>query len=188
VWVGLRGARFRSTPRAQVVRIDPRSGTVVRSIEIGRGVQDLAVGGGAVWVTNRASDTITRLDIRTGQQRVIGTGRDPSGVAVGGGSVWTANAGDSTVTRINRSSGRPTATVSVPGQPRFLAYGGGDVWVTTFASSTLVRVDGKTARTVGDPLEVGLNPTKVTTAGGAAYVVGTAAGRLERVRYRADSG
>jgi hypothetical protein len=41
---------------------------------------------------------------------------------------------------------------------------------------------------VGDPLEVGLNPTKVTTSNGAAYVVGTAAGRLERVRYRSDSG
>ena len=186
VWVGIRGARFRTTPRAQVVRVDPRSGEVVRSIDVPRGVQDLAVGGGAVWITNRSSDTITRLDVRTGQQRVIGTGRDPSGVAVGGGSVWTANSGDSTVTRIDRSTGRATSTVSVAGQPRFAAFGGGSLWATTFASSTLVRVNGDTGRPTGTPLDVGLNPTKVTISDGAVYVVSTAAEKLERVRFRAD--
>jgi YVTN family beta-propeller protein len=168
------------------VRIDPRSGRVLRTVDIERGVQDLAVGGGAVWVTNRATDTVTRVDIRTGDQRVIRVGRDPAGVAVGGGSVWTANPGDNTVTRIDRDTGRATATVSVPGQPRFAAYGGGSLWVTTFASSTLVRIDGRSGRPAGDPLELGLNPTKLTISGGSVYVVSTAAGRLERVRFRAD--
>jgi virginiamycin B lyase len=102
--------------------------------------------------------------------------------------VWTANSGDSTVTRIDRSTGRATSTVSVAGQPRFAAFGGGSLWATTFASSTLVRVNGDTGRPVGNPLEVGLNPTKVTISDGAAYVVSTAGGRLERIRFRADSG
>jgi streptogramin lyase len=183
VWVGIRGARFRSTPTPKVVRIDPRTMEVVRTIEVPRGVQDMAVGGGAVWVTNRATDSVTRIDVRTGAQQVVTVGRGPSGLAIGSGSVWTANGEESTVTRIDRQTHRSSATVSVPGQPRFAAFGGGDVWVSTFASSTLVRIDGDTGRAAGDPIDVALNPTKVTVSRGAVYVVSTAGGRLERLRF-----
>jgi streptogramin lyase len=183
VWVGLRGARLRPFPRPAVVRIDPRSGEIVRTVEIARGVQDLAVGAGAVWVTNRASDTITRVDVRTGAQRIIGVGRGPAGIALGGGSVWVANSEDSTVTRIERTPPYERATLGVAGQPRFLAYGGGSLWVSTFATSTVVRIDGETGRPAGDPIDVALNPTKLAVAGRTVYVVSAAGGRLERIAF-----
>jgi hypothetical protein len=188
VWVGLRGARLRSSPRPAVARIDPRNGEVVRTIEVPRGVQDLAVGGGAVWVTNRSTDTVTRIDVRSGEHRVIPVGRGPAGIALGGGSVWVANSEESTVTRIDRQDPSQRATIGVAGQPRFVAYGGGSLWVSTFASSTLVRVNGKTGRQTGDAVDVALNPTKVTVVGGNVYVVSSAGGRLERIGFGTSSG
>lgn len=183
IWVGMRGARFKAEPKPKVLRIDPETMKVVRTIEIPRGLQDMAVGGGAVWVTNRSRDTVTRIDVKTGEQQTINVGRGPSGLAIGAGSVWTANAEGDTVTRIDRESLRSTATVTVSGQPRFAVFGGGDVWVSTFGSSSLVRLDGDTAERVEDPLDLQLNPTKLAVSRNAVYVVSTAGGRLERVRF-----
>ena len=183
IWVGIRGARFKATPKPKVVRIDPRSMRVVREIEVDRGVQDMAVGGGGVWVTNRSRDTVTRIDVKTGEQQTIPVGRGPAGLAIGGGAVWTANAEGDTVTRIDRETLRSTATIGVSGQPRFAIYGGNSLWVSTFASSSLVRLDSDTGRPAEAALDLPLNPTKLAVSKSAVYVVSTAGGRLDRVRF-----
>jgi virginiamycin B lyase len=184
VWVGLRGARLRAFPPSRVARIDPRTGAVVKVVEIPRGVQDMTAGGGAVWITNRASDTVTRLDPATGARDLVRVGRGPSGLASGGGALWVANAEESTVQRVDRAARRAEATIGVAGQPRFVAYGGGSVWVTTFATSTLVRVDPERNRQVGEPVTLGVNPTKLDVSRDQVLVVSQADGRLERVAFR----
>jgi YVTN family beta-propeller protein len=183
VWVGLRGARLRAFPPSRVVRIDAQTGRVVREVEIPRGVQDLAVGRDAVWITNRASDTVTRLDVATGELELVPVGRAPSGVALGGGAVWVANEESSTVTRIDARDLRDTAAIGVEGNPRGIAYGGASTWVAGFTTSSLVRIPAETARPAGDPEELALNPTKLTVSRGAVYVVSPAGGELQRLRF-----
>jgi len=185
VWVGIRGARLRAFPRAKVVRIDPSSAEAVREVDMPRGLQDLAVGGGAVWVANRGAPSLTRLDVGTGALSTVPTGRGPAAVAVGDGAVWVANAEESTVSRIRRADPSDRATIAVPATPRGVAYGGGSLWATSFASSTLTRIDGRTGRATGDPVELALNPTKLTVSRGAVYVVSPAGGALQRVRFTA---
>jgi serine/threonine-protein kinase len=183
VWVGLRGARLRAFPPSRLARIDPRSGRVVRTIDVRRGIQDLAVAADAVWVTNRSSDTVTRVDIRTGEQELIPTDRGPAGVAIGGGAVWVANAEGGTVTRIDRDDVRDTASIGVEGNPRGIAFGGGSAWVPGYTTSTLARIPADRGRPDGDPAELALNPIKATVSRGAVYVVSPAGGELQRVRF-----
>jgi serine/threonine-protein kinase len=46
-----------------VSRIDPKAGKVVGSpIRVGKTPVGIAAGAGSVWVTNNASDTVTRID------------------------------------------------------------------------------------------------------------------------------
>src|SRR4051812_46837292 len=138
VWVGSRtGAR--SGQRTQLlIKLDPRTGALVNTIPIPRGVQNLAVGEGAVWITNRFAPTVTRVDIQTGQQSIVRVGASPKGIDVGGGYVWVANEGDGTVSRIdpNTESAAPTETGV---HPRGIAANANAVWVSGYADSEVVR-------------------------------------------------
>jgi hypothetical protein len=146
-------------------------------------VQDLEFGGEAVWVTSTEEDTVTRIDPRTGDQRVLHTGRGPAGLTHGAGAVWVASTGDASVERIDRRDPSDRATIGVPGQPRAVGYGGGRLWVASFTTSELVKIDGATGRRLGGVIRTALNPTKVDVTDDAVYVISAAGGRLERVRF-----
>ena len=51
----------RTATRGTVSRIDPVKHTVVQTIEVGSGPAGIAVGAGAVWVTNGLSGTLSRI-------------------------------------------------------------------------------------------------------------------------------
>ncbi len=73
----------------RLVRIDPATNGVVRTIPVGRGASGVTVGAGSVWVANAVDHTLTRVDPRT--NRVVATipvAASPQAVAVGEGSVW----------------------------------------------------------------------------------------------------
>jgi DNA-binding beta-propeller fold protein YncE len=86
-----------------LLRIDPD--TVGRPVVRFGGLGDgsLAVGEGAVWITNRTPGTVTRIDTRSGQPSgpPIRVGDSPKGIAVLAGSAWVANSGSRSVTRLS---------------------------------------------------------------------------------------
>ena len=99
MWVGVRG-----NP-GLLLRIDPKNrAQPAKTIELPDGLQNITVGGGAVWVIARRRNTVTRLDIASGTQRPIFVGEKPTGIAYGRGAVWVTNYGDDTVTRIDSGS------------------------------------------------------------------------------------
>ena len=99
MWVGVRG-----NP-GLLLRIDPKNrAQPAKTIELPDGLQNITVGGGAVWVIARRRNTVTRLDIASGTQRPIFVGEKPFGIAYGRGAVWVTNYGDDTVTRIDSGS------------------------------------------------------------------------------------
>src|SRR4029077_7962282 len=113
--------------------------------------EGLALAGGSLWVANRASDSISRIDQVT--NRVVATikvGAGPLGVTVSGGAVWVANNGDGTVSRIDPTTNGvitvqvdPATFTSV--LPSIVATSDRSVWLVDSHSNRLVEIDTTTA-------------------------------------------
>jgi YVTN family beta-propeller protein len=80
--------RVRPALPGTVSRIDPRTNAVVATIPVGRYSVALAVDAGAVWVANRDSNTLSKIDPGTNTVATIKLGARPQGVTTGGGAVW----------------------------------------------------------------------------------------------------
>ena len=145
LWVGVRG-----NP-GLLLRIDPNNrARPAKTIGLDDGLQNIAVGGGAVWVIARRANTVTRLDIASGAQRPIFVGEKPFGIAYGRGAVWVTNNGDDTVTRIDSGS-LNTLTIPVGRGPEGIAVGAGAVWVANSIASTVTRIDPQASQPTGEP-------------------------------------
>ncbi len=181
VWVGVRNESQSDRSPESVVRIDPSTGER-KLIDVRHGVQDLTVGYGAVWVTNRFSSTVTRIDARTGTPRSVPVGPTPKGIAVGEGAVWVAAAGGDEITRINpRTLG--TRTIEVDAVPERITVGGGSVWVTAQEAGRLIRIDART-RKVRERIDTGSRPFALdVTRGRTVWLTLLDSNGLQRVRF-----
>jgi DNA-binding beta-propeller fold protein YncE len=111
-------------------RIDPGRHRITATVELGFPPGGVAVGGGAVWITDMLGDRLVRVDPATNRMvAIIPVGRGAHRVAFGAGSVWVANAIEHTVTRVDPRTNRVVATIPVAASPQAVASGGGSLWV-----------------------------------------------------------
>jgi DNA-binding beta-propeller fold protein YncE/predicted Ser/Thr protein kinase len=175
MWVGIRG------DPGLLLRIDPKHrDQPAKTIELPAGLQNIAVGGGAVWIIARRGNTVTRLDISSGAQRPIFVGEKPFGIAYGRGAVWVTNNGDDTVTRIDSGS-LNTGTIATGRGPKGIAVGAGAIWVANSIASTVTRIDPETNRPSGEPISVALNPYGVDTNGDDVWVTSPSDHKVQRL-------
>jgi YVTN family beta-propeller protein len=175
MWVGIRG-----NP-GLLLRVDPKNREQpAKTIELPDGLQNIAVGGGAVWIIARRANTVTRLDIASGTQRPIFVGEKPFGIAYGRGALWVTNNGDDTVTRIDSGS-LNTGQIPVGRGPKGIAVGAGAVWVANSIASTVTRIDPETNRPSGQPVAVALNPYGVDTLGNDVWITSPSDHRVQRL-------
>jgi streptogramin lyase len=130
-----------STRSITKVRLDGTSS----QISIGATSDDIAVGAGSVWVTNRVDDAITRLDLHqpTHGQRRIRVGRRPEGVAADDRNVWVVNQGDNSVTRIDgHAPFHELERYTVGDKPSDVVVDeSGVAWVVNTGDNTLSRLE-----------------------------------------------
>jgi DNA-binding beta-propeller fold protein YncE/predicted Ser/Thr protein kinase len=175
MWVGVRG------DPGLLLRIDPkRRDQPAKTIELPDGLQNIAVGGGAVWIIARRANTVTRLDIASGTQRPIFVGERPFGIAYGRGAVWVTNNGDDTVTRIDSGS-LNTGIIPVGRGPKGVAVGAGAIWVANSIASTITRIDPQTNEPAGRGIKVALNPYGVDTLGDDVWVTSPGDSKVQRL-------
>jgi YVTN family beta-propeller protein len=164
--------------------VDPESGRIVGEIAVGTAPTNVALGEGAVWVTNGADHTVDRIDPETGTVRqTIEVGKGPDEIAFGGRSVWVTNGLDGTVTRIDPSSNDPIDTIRVGNGPSGIAVGFGAVWVVNRDDHTLTRIDPAT----GQPertQSTASGPVDIALGGGSIWVTSAGDGQLLRVDPR----
>ena len=163
---------------ARLLKLDPRDGDLVRAFDLGRPVEDVAVGTGAVWAISGTSATVLEIDPGSGSVRasIPVTGRRgltrpvPVAVAVGEGAVWVLNANAPSVTRIDPQLAAVSATIKlgVGTNPSAIATGAGAVWVTLSGDGTVARI----APDTGDVrfLPVGGAPTGVAVSRGRVWI------------------
>jgi YVTN family beta-propeller protein len=162
-----------TTDLGQVLRVDPSSGRVV-VIEDDRGISSLAVGDGAVWVSEQ--NGVSRIDAKTNV--LTGTAQigppasaDPVavGVAFGEGSVWAAKASSGEVWQVSPASTTAIGRTLVGKNVAGLAAAAGAVWVARRYAGTVVRIDPRT-RAVTNTIPVGPGAYWLTIGSGLVWV------------------
>jgi streptogramin lyase len=152
-------------------------------IPVGADVVDVAVGRDAVWVTNGARGTVTRIDPVTDRvlEPAIRTGRFPTALAVGARDVWVVNSGDGTLARVDpRENLVVGRRVPVGRDPQDIAIGFGSVWVANRGDGTLSRIDERTGRPQ-DTIRLGGAPSALAVTVEALVVLDSQRGRVLRV-------
>jgi streptogramin lyase len=180
LWVAVR-IKDATGGAESVVKIDP-STLQQQQISIPGGVQDIAVGAGALWVSNRFGASVVRVDARTGEQRSIVLSGRPLGLAVGEGAVWVATRGDDTITRIS-PRGTQVEAIAMPSIPTRVTVGGGSVWATALEAGRLLRVDPR-RRTLVERIDTGARPFALDVEHGrAAWLTLLSQGAVQRVGF-----
>ncbi|HEX9505606.1 MAG TPA: ABC transporter substrate-binding protein, partial [Acidimicrobiia bacterium] len=129
----------------------------------------LAVGAGAVWITDYDDGLLTRVDPSSGVDLgTIHVGDGPAAVTVGDGGVWVANSLDSTVSRVDPASDTPGPAIPVGSYPVALAVNGPSIEVANAHSASVSRIDARSNRVVATTT-VGGGPTALAAAGGRVW-------------------
>jgi YVTN family beta-propeller protein len=102
-------------------------------LSVGGHPSGLAIGAGAVWVTDEGDDTVTRIDLGSGSEATISVGHGPTGIAFGEDAVWVANSDEGTISKIDPVQRRVVKTIPVGNRPAGVAIADGHVWVTVQA-------------------------------------------------------
>jgi YVTN family beta-propeller protein len=169
IWVGSGNELF---------KIDSSSQELVGRWDYGAGVNDVAVGGGSVWIVTSA-ETVVRASATT--RRPTGKasiGVIPTALAIGGGSIWVAAPDPldphAAVWRLDPVTARVTQTTKlgrVVGYPPTLdiAFGEGAVWVASFDAGTVTRVDPATGDVVAT-IRIGGHPSGIAVGANRVWV------------------
>ena len=168
VWVGLVNA---GDVPDMLVKLDPRSGKPLSATPYPWGINALVPSPNALWVVARRRARVVRASLRTGKAgKNVQVGHSPSAYGVyGAGALWVATPKEDTVTEIVSATG-DQVPIGVGRFPRRLAYVDGKVYVTNFNSSDLYVIDTKSARVIGEPLDVPANPFALAVAGASLWV------------------
>jgi streptogramin lyase len=124
----------------RVARVSTRSGRLTQSLELMSDASlaagnvpssptDVAIGGGALWVS-KSDGSILRIDPKLGGIAAsIPACHNALALAYGEGAVWVA-CGDGSVVRVDPNTYDVGKEIAVGGLPRGIAAGEGAVWVT----------------------------------------------------------
>lgn len=151
-----------------LTRIDASSGRVIQQLDPNASPTGIAVGDGAIWVTDSQANTVTRID-PTGLRTPIPVGNGPGAIAAGASGIWVTDGQDDTVVRIDPATDAVTTSIPVGRSPSAIAVGGGSVWVANQGDGTVSRIDPSSDR-VAATISVGGTPSAIAVADGRAWV------------------
>jgi peptide/nickel transport system substrate-binding protein len=157
-----------------VSRFAPDGGDV-ETFNVGQTLLGIAVGAGAVWVTDFDSGVVIRLDQKSGAETDrIHVGHGPSAIAASAAGVWVVNALDGNVSRIDPATDSIRATTLVGDEPTGIGVGPSGVWVAVSSTSEMVHIDPATDQIAGR-LAVGATPQGVAMNGDSPFFTARAA-------------
>lgn len=151
-----------------LTRLDATTGTRTGRLDPNATPAGVAIGAGAVWLTDDEAANVVRVD-PTGLVTPIAVGNGPGAITVGAGGVWVVDSLDDSVVRVDPSRRAVTETIRVGRSPAGVAVGAGSIWVANSGDGTVTRINPYTDR-VQATIVVGGSPQAITIAGGRAWV------------------
>jgi hypothetical protein len=124
---------------SQLLRVNPATNRIAGPVPTA-GDGALAVGGGSLWQAGIATQTIYRLDPKSGRTLAeIPLGVIPQRLTAGNGSLLVGSP-SGRVTRIDMATNTVTGTFQAAGPAPAAAAGYGSVWITDTTKAALLRV------------------------------------------------
>ncbi|HYV02563.1 MAG TPA: hypothetical protein VEM93_09575 [Actinomycetota bacterium] len=175
-------------PANTLVRIDPRSGGEIATMELRGEARVVAFGEGALWAATFGSN-VFRIDPAT--NRVAGTVAaplGPAGIAVGSGAVWVVGESSNEVVRIAPDTVEVVVRIPVGKFPGPIDATDDGVWIGFQGRPSIARIapaSGEVSKTVRlhDGVSVGLIPFAIAIGCDAVWV-SVAGGRILEVDPR----
>ena len=180
VWVGV------GFPSGHVLRVDRTAHNAVVPVgDAQTGLENLAYGEDALWITNSQANVLTRVDphdpTRTRQLEMPDAGL--AGVAVAPGAIWVAERFKRAVVEIDPETLTVRRTIEVlSGEPGQVAFGEGYVWVTNTTADAVIRIDPAPNGRSTTFAMVGNGPLGIAAGEGDVWV----ANGLDRTVVRID--
>lgn len=155
----------------RLYKIDPASGKVAGSVQLGGLPRGVAAGAGAVWVTDYSNDKVLEIDPASVQvESSLSVDDAPTAIVTGGGAVWAISSNAGVLTAIDPASDRIRDTLEITNSLLTgLAYGAGGVWIPS-VDFLVTRVDPAQVK-VAASIRVTGNPSSIAVAGGKVWVL-----------------
>jgi DNA-binding beta-propeller fold protein YncE len=164
----------------RVDRIDPAAEKVVQGIPVGEDPEGVVVGHGAVWVANKGSGTVTRIDA-DGEPASQPVGAEPIHLAVAEDRIWVTVSGQGRLVELDAQTAERTGrSIRVEGAPRGVAFHEGLLWVAASQSDKVVVAD-PSEQAVVDSIDVGANPREVRAGEGGLWVTSADGGVVSKI-------
>lgn len=173
VWVGV---------PPMISHLDPVTGTVRGTADVGPTAGNIAVGFRTVWVSveteveriNPSTDALLpTVRLEDAQGTIVGAGE----IAAGDKSMWATT--DQALYEIDPFTGRVIGSTEITGSTG-MAAGDGTVWIVDDFSGTLTAFDESTGE-VRDSIEIPGSLDAVAVGGGSVWVLDTEAGLVSVV-------
>ncbi|HEX2029795.1 MAG TPA: hypothetical protein VHL78_00130 [Actinomycetota bacterium] len=143
VWVLTQGTRATVPPLpGSVVRIDPGSGRILETFQVGTGPRAITFGAGGVWVVNTGDSTVSRIDPQANAMAAtIAVDGSPVAIAADEDAVWVATL-EGRIFRMNPATNAFTGQRRLEAAPGGIAVDprGGTVWTTLPSQKAIVQV------------------------------------------------
>jgi len=142
------GAVWIVTKPSTLVRIDPATNAVVKTIPLPSESENPMFSDGFIWVSSYGHDELLKVDPDAGKiVATIPVGPKPRFLTAGAGSIWTLNQGDGTGSRVDAKTGKVLATIpcGIQGGGGEITFGDGFVWATMF-DFPLTKIDPATSK------------------------------------------
>ena len=167
---------------SDIVRVDPRSGSVIAHVAVGTRTDVVVAGFGAVWAASSVGDVVLRIDPRsTAVIARVDVGPSPKFMAAGEGALWVQNRRDGSVSRVDPEANREIARIEarVPTPYGDITVAAGAVWLSV-NRTPLTRIDPRTNR-VTHQFTGGDGADAVRFGFGALWIADHAHGEVWRI-------
>jgi streptogramin lyase len=169
VWLGGGSVWVADDQSAQLIRVAPGTGKIVKRLRVGDGPADVVFSGASGWVINHRDRRLMRVDLSTNAVSALAVvpGDAPERMVYLAGSLWLTGRGTDLL-RVDPQTGKLQATIEIGAGGIDVVAAGGNLWVPV--RSTAVDPTGfPTMETL----------RRVSAASGKVTTVATASGRVD---------
>jgi streptogramin lyase len=168
---------------ATLLHYDRAGEQLLQELPFPDGIQAIALGGGAAWVSLAGVQRIMRVVPGEPVEHAAWLRHPATALAFGAGHLWASLSDADSVARIHPRT-QQVASTQVGGDPAGLTVAGGRVFVASNATHTVAVVDPERLRhRPVRRLRVPLNPYAMATGAGHVWVAGLGANTLTRLDY-----